>query len=104
MKATSSTAEEDPLPAESLRERAAHQRAHRHREAGGGAPEAKGRAALVRSELLRDQRQRGGEHHRPADALNSTEKVQHRRRRRQAAHQRGDHENAQTDDEYPAAA
>ena len=40
-------------------------------------------------ELLGDQGERGGEHHRPADALEAAGDVQHRRRAGEAAQERG---------------
>ncbi len=43
-----------------------------------GAEHAEGGAALLAVERLRDERERGGEHHRPADALDGAREVEHR--------------------------
>ncbi len=53
--------------------------------AGDRAEYAEGRPPLLAVERLGDQRQRGGEHHRPAGALYGAREVQHQRRGRQAA-------------------
>ena len=72
--------EEDPLPADARGDDAAEQRADRDGGAGHGAVDAERGAALLAVERLRDQRERGREHHRPADALHGAREVQHQRR------------------------
>ena len=95
---------EDRRPAEVLGQEAAEQRA----DSGGGgdrrAPRPERRAPLLAVELLRQQRQRGREHDRPADALAGPGDDQEQRARRQRAQQRGEGEQHQPDREHQPAA
>ena len=61
-----------------LGEHAADQRPDRDRARRRRAPDAERRAPLAPVERLGEQRQRGGEHRRPADALQAAGEVQHR--------------------------
>ena len=79
--------EEDPAPREPRGEHAAGERADRDRGADRRAPDPERGAALLAVELLRDQRERGREHHRAADSLHAAgddqeERVVGERRRR----------------------
>jgi len=61
-------------------------------------------AALGAVERLGDQRQRGREHHRAADALHGPEQVELQRRAGEAARSRGQREDDQADREDAPAA
>ena len=95
--------EEDPFPADARGDDAADDRPDRHGCAGHGAVDAEGGAALLAVERLRDERERGGEHHRPADALDAAEEVELERARGQPAGGRGDGEDDEADGEHEPA-
>ena len=84
--------EEDPLPAEALGDQAADQRPDRDGAADRRPPDAERRRPVVAVELLRDQRQRGREHRRAADALQPAGQVEQRRVAGDAAEERGEGE------------
>jgi hypothetical protein len=63
------------------------------------APDPHRRPALAAVEGRGEQRERGGEHRRSADALHRARKVQHQRAGRQRAAQRREGEDPQPDDE-----
>ena len=63
--------EEDPFPADARGDDAADHRADRDGGADDAAEHPEGGAAVLAVEGLGDQRQRGREHHRPADALHA---------------------------------
>ena len=71
--------EEDPAPREPRREHPAGERADRDGGADHRAPEAERRAALAPVELLREEGERGREHHRPADPLDAARDDQEER-------------------------
>ena len=75
----------------------ADERADGDGEPGRGTPDAEGRAALMGRELLGDQGQRVGEHHRPAGALDGARDVQHHGRAGEAAEERGSGEDHEAD-------
>ena len=81
--------EEDPAPREVGRQRTADQRADRDRCAGRRAPDAERGSALAPLELLRQERQRGGEHDRAADPLARAREDQEERRGGRAAEHGG---------------
>jgi hypothetical protein len=95
---------EDRLPAERVGECAADERADRHGDADRRAVHAHRRAPLATGrELLRDQGQRHGEHHRPADALERPRQAEEGRIGRQGAQQRGEREDRQAGAEHATA-
>ena len=96
--------EEDRLPADAVGEHAADQRADRDRGAGDRAPHAERGAAVAALEGGGQQRQRGREHERAADALQRAREVEHQRRPGERAQRRGDGEDRDPDHEDPAAA
>ena len=96
--------EEDPAPADVRRQRAADERPDRHRHPDGRAPDPEGRAALAAVELLRDDRERDGEHPGAADPLRAAREDQPERRLRRAAERRGGGEERDRDEEDPLAA
>ena len=68
------------------------------------APDPEGRAALLAVELLREDRERDGEHDRPADALDAAGEVEEERGGGCAAERRGDREERDADEEDPLSA
>ena len=91
--------EEDPAPADAARDGAADERADGDGAADHGAVDAEGGPAVPPGERGGDQGQRGGEHDGAPDALHGAGQVEHERRRRQAADQRGEREDDQADGE-----
>ncbi len=80
--------EEDPVPAQQARQHAAGEHADRHAGAGQGAPDPE-RGRPLRAGVGRgDDRERGGEQHRRADALERAGDDQRGGRPRQAAGER----------------
>ena len=90
---------EDPLPSEGAREGSAHERADGHRPAHRGPPHGDGGRPGRALEVLADERQRGGEHGRPPDALDGPGRDELGRGVRQPARQGGQGEHGQADDE-----
>ncbi len=84
--------EEDPAPREPRGEHPAGERPDRDRRADRRAPDAERGAALAAVELLREERERGREHHRAADALDPARDDQEERVVRGAARGRGERE------------
>ena len=82
---------------------AAGERADRDRRSDRRAPHAERRPALPAVELLREQRERGREHDRAADALNAARDDQEERIVREPAERRGDREEDDADQEQPLA-
>ena len=78
--------EEDPFPADARGDHAADDGADRDGRADHAAENAEGDATLLAMEGLRDQRERGREHHRPAGALDGAREVEHQRAGGQTAH------------------
>ena len=83
---------------------AADQRPDRDRAADRRAPDAEGRRPVFAVELLADQRQRGREHPRPADALQAAGEVEQGRVVGDAAEERGEGEDPEADREDAPAA
>ena len=96
--------EEDPAPGEPRGEHTAGERADRDRCADRRAPDPERRAALLAVELLRDQRERGREHHRAADSLHAAGDDQEERVVGEPAGERGDREEDDAQHEDPLAA
>ena len=71
--------EEDPAPGQVIRQHAADQGADGDGGARDRAPDPERGAAFAALELLREQRQRGGEHDRSADTLTGTREDQEQR-------------------------
>ena len=71
--------EEDPLPADAGRDDPADDRPDGDGGAGDGPEDPEGDPAVAALEGLGDQRERGGEHHRPADPLHGAGEVEHQR-------------------------
>ena len=95
--------EEDPLPAERLRQRAADERPDCDPDADRGTPVGDRLAAGRAGELLGDQRERGREHRGAADALDPPRHVEEDRAGREAAEERGEREDRDAADEDPLA-
>ena len=95
---------EDRLPADRLDQHAADHRADRDGAADRGAPDADRGAAVAAAVGRREQGQRRGEHHRPADALQPAREVEHERRGREPAQRGGGREHREADEEHAAAA
>ena len=96
--------QEDPAPARAVHEHAAHQRPDRQRGAGDRAPDAEREGALRALELVREQRQRRGEHRRRPDPLRGAREVEHEPAARRRAQGRADGERDQPGGEDGAAA
>ena len=95
--------EEDRLPADGGGQRTADERAERHGDADRRAVDGGGERALRSAPLLREQRERHGEHDRAADALQRPREIEHRRGGRQPAQQRGEREDPDADGEHALA-
>ena len=91
--------EEDPAPADAARDGAADQRPDGDGAADHRPVDAEGGPAVAPRERRGDQRQRGGEHDGAADALDGAGQVEHEGRGGEAADQRGQREDDQTDGE-----
>ena len=97
--------EEHPLPAERVDEDAAGDDAEGAAEAGQPAPDAHRDVALAPvGEGHGEDREGGGRHERSAETLHGADADEHALRRRQAAGQRRDGEEAEAGGEDPAAA
>jgi hypothetical protein len=96
--------EEDPSPRQPGGQRSAEQRPDSHGQAGDGSPDAEGDAAILAAERFSQQRQRHGEHDRPADALQSAGQLEHESSSGHAAEQRRAAKDEQADDVEKAAA
>ncbi len=84
--------EEDPTPADVGRERASDERPDRDGSTDRRAPDPERGAPLAAVELLRDDRERDGEHRGPADSLHTPRHDQPVRRLRRAAQGRSQRE------------
>ena len=92
--------QEHRLPAEAIGQGAADERPDRDRDADRRpVGRHRHRPLAAGGELLRDQRQRDGEHDRAADPLHRAVDVQHRRAGRQPRRQRRDGEDPEADAE-----
>ena len=97
--------EEDPFPADVLREHAAQQHAHRSAGSGDGTPHGQRLVALVAlGERRGEDRERRGRDHRGAETLNRARADQEVAGCGKAAGQRCDREDGQTGHEQPATA
>ena len=97
--------EEDPLPAGRVDEHAAGDDAQRPADGGERAPDAERDVALAAGgERDGQQRERGGGQERGADALDGADRDEHAGRGREPARERGGREQAESDEEHPAAA
>ena len=96
--------EEDPLPAQSVREDAAEQHAGRGTEAADGAPDAKGDVALTPlGEGDGEDRERGRRDDRRAEPLERAGSDQRRLRPRQPREEGGEREDDDADEEDASA-
>ena len=89
--------QEDAAPAPVGGDHAAEDRTERRRHAGDRPPDPERHAAIAAAEALPEQRQRRGEHDRPADALAAPGHDQHHRVLGHAAQQRAQGEDDQAD-------
>ncbi len=97
--------EEDPLPVEAARERAADERAEGERAADRRAVGGEGARALLRvRERVGEDRERHGEHHGRADALDGAGGVEEHDVGRRGARGRGQREDDEAGREQAAAA
>ena len=94
---------EDGFPPEPLGQHSADQRSDGDGRAQRSPPDPECRPSIGAVELLRDQGQRGGEHHRPARALGPTSQVQEQRAPGQAAQRGGRGEDDQPEQEHALA-
>ena len=96
--------EEDPVPAQVLREQPAGEGADRERERRDARPDADGHPPFLRREGGSDDRERRRVHQRRADALHDARHDQHVSGVREPAPQRGGGEDEDADHEDQAAA